>query len=122
MAKLIITDGVALLKLSRAERIGLGRRYIAFDLNQVLRMSVEETPSKDALGKKTKFSRLSFSDTGEYQDGSKISFVIGPNRDRCIKLMLLNPEISEMYLTFGNQFKVFASLAAHQRAAAYPRD
>lgn len=122
MAKLIITDGVALLKLSRAERFELGRRYIAFDLNQVLRMSVEETPSKDALGKKTKFGRLSFSDSGEYQNGSKVSFFIGPKRDRCIKVQLLNPVISEMYLTFGNQFKVFSSLTSSHSGIVYPKD
>jgi hypothetical protein len=122
MAKLIITDGVALLKLSRAERFELGRRYIAFDLNQVLRMSVEPTPNKEALGKKTKFGWLSLSDSGEYQNGSKVNYFIGPNRDRCIKVQLLNPVISEMYLTFGNQFKVFANLTSSRNGVVYPRD
>jgi hypothetical protein len=122
MAKLIFTDGIALLKLSRVERFLLGRHYIAFELDRILKVTAEETPKKSALGQKAKFRWLSFSRTGEYQIGIKRCLFIGPNRQRCIRVLLLNPAFDEIYLTTGDQFELFTVLKAHQSGAVYPRD
>ena len=55
MAKLIVTDGIALLKLSRVERFILRRHYVAFELDRIAKVSAEATPSKKALGDKTRY-------------------------------------------------------------------
>jgi hypothetical protein len=122
MAKLIFTDGIALLKLSRVERFLLGRHYVAFELDRIIKVSAEETPEKNELGQKTKFGWLPFSRTGEYQNGVKRSLFIGPNRQRCIRILLLNPAFDEIYLTSGDQFELFSVLKGHQSGAVYPRD
>ena len=110
MAKLIITDGVALLELSRRERMALGRKYIVFGLNQVLSISVEETPVKTDVGTKVKHGWVSVVESGEYENGGKSSFFVGPDRDHCVRIMLLNPSIVGLYLTFGDNLKVLARL------------
>jgi len=110
MAKLIVTDGIALLKLSRREKLALGRGYIVFGLNQVLSISVEETPAKADRGTKIKHGWFSFSDSGEYENGGKSSLFVGPERDHCVRVMLLNPSFTGLYLTFGDNLKVYARL------------
>ncbi len=122
MAKLIFTDGIALLKLSRVERFLLGRHYIAFELDRILKVSAEETPGKDALGQKTKHGWLPFTITGEYQNGAKRTLFIGPKRDRCVRVLLLNTAFDELYLTFGEQFELFAHLKGNQSGSVYPKD
>lgn len=122
MAKLIVTDGIALLKLSRVERYVLGRHYVAFELERILKVSAEETPTKATLGTKNRYGWIPFSKTGEYQNGVKRSLFIGPNKDRCIRVLLLNPSFDELYLTFGDQFELFTFLKGHQSGAVYPKD
>lgn len=122
MAKLIVTDGIALLKLSRVERHLLGRHYIAFELDRILKVSVEETPKRSELGEKTRYGWLPFSITGEYQNGVKRSLFIGPNKERCVRVLMLNPSFDELYITAGDQFELFAVLKGHQSGAVYPKD
>ncbi len=122
MAKFIVTDGIALLKLSRLERFALGRHYVAFELERILKVSAEETPSKESLGTKNRYGWLPFSKTGEYQTGVKRSLFIGPNKDRCVRVLLLNPSFDELYLTFGEQFELYSQLKEHQSGAVYPKD
>lgn len=122
MAKLIVTDGIALLKLSPVQGFLLGRKYIAFELDRILKVSAEETPPKESLGEKTRYGFLPFSMTGEYQVGVKRSLFIGPKKDRCIRILLLNPSFDEIYLTSGDQFELFAVLKGHQSGAVYPKD
>ena len=122
MAKLIFTDGIALLKLSRVERFLLGRHYIAFELDRILKVSAEQTPGKDALGQKTKHGWLPFTITGEYQNGAKRILFIGPKKDRCVRVLLLSTSVDERYLTFGEQFELFALLKGNQSGSVYPKD
>jgi hypothetical protein len=122
MAKLIVTDGIALLKLSLIQRYLLGRHYIAFDLDRILKVSAEDTPKREDLGEKSKYGWLPFSITGEYQLGAKRSLFIGPKKERCIRVLLLNPSFDEIYLTSGDQFEIFAVLKGHQSGAVYPKD
>jgi hypothetical protein len=122
MAKLIFTDGIALLKLSRSERYLLGRHYVAFELDRILKVSAEETPKKDALGQKVKYGWLPFTRTGEYQNGAKRTLFIGPKKDRCVRVLLLSSSFDELYLTFGEQFELFALLKGNQSGSIYPKD
>lgn len=122
MAKLIVTDGIALFKLSRVERYVLGRHYIAFELDRILKVSVENTPSRDELGQKTRYGWIPFTITGEYQIGVKRSLFIGPNKERCVRVLLLNPSFDELYVTSGDQFELYAILKGHQSGALYPKD
>jgi len=110
MAKIIITDGIALLKLSRGESYALGRKYIVFGINQVLSLAVEETPNQADLGTKVKHGWFAASKASEYTDGSKSSLIIGPKKDHCVRVTLLNPAIFAVYLTFGDNLKVYAHL------------
>jgi hypothetical protein len=122
MAKLIVTDGIALLKLSPIQRYLLGRHYIAFELDRILKVSAEETPKKKDLGEKSKYGWLPFSITGEYQVGAKRTLFIGPKKHRCVRVLLLNPSFDEIYLTSGDQFELFAILKGHQSGVVYPKD
>lgn len=122
MAKLIVTDGIALLKLSRLERYVLGRHYIAFELDRILKVSVEDTPKRNELGEKTKYGWLPFAISGEYQLGVKRSLFIGPNKERCVRVLMLNPSFDELYITAGDQFDLYAVLKGHQSGAVYPKD
>ena len=122
MAKLIITDGIALVKLSRAQNYLLGRSYVAFDLNQMLKVSVLTTPKKIELGQRTKHGWMPLSITGEYQTGVKRTLFIGPKKVRCVRILLLNPSLGEIYLTSGDQLELFAVLKGHQSDKIYPKD
>lgn len=122
MAKLIVTDGIALLKLSRVERYILRRHYVAFELDRIVKVSAEATPSKKALGDKTSYGWVPFSKTGEYQNGVKRSLFIGRNKQTCVRVLLLNPSFDELYLTFGDQLDLFAFLKGHQSGSVYPKD
>ncbi len=110
MADLIVTDGIALLKFSRSERVALGRQYLAFDLNRVLKASIEPVPSKAVLGKKSSLKRLSFSRTGDYKNEDKRSLFIGPRKKSCVRVLLVTTQIDVLYLTFGDQSKLCAQL------------
>lgn len=122
MAKLIVTDGIALLKLSRLERYVLGRHYIAFELDRILKVSVEDTPKRIELGEKTKYGWLPFAISGEYQLGVKRSLFVGPKKERCVRVLMLNPSFDELYITAGDQFDLYAVLKGHQSGAVYPKD
>ena len=71
MAKLIITDGFGLIKPSPVQRYLLGRRCVAFELERMITVSVQNTPKRSDLGEKPKHGWLPFSRTGEYQNGAK---------------------------------------------------
>ena len=122
MAKLIITDGIGLIKLSPVQRYLLGRRYVAFELERMIKVSVQNTPKRADLGEKAKHGWLPFSRTGEYQNGAKKSLFIGPKRSRCVRVLMLNPALDEIVLTSGNQLKLYAVLKEHQKDKIYPRD
>ncbi len=122
MAKLTITDGIVLLELSRIERFELGRKYIAFDLRQVLNVEVLKTPKKAELGKKTKLHKISLLRSGEYLNGSKVTVFLGPRRSKCIKVQLLNPYFADLYLTFGDQDELMARLKGQRNRAVHPTE
>ncbi len=122
MAKLIITDGIGLIKLSPVQRYLLGRRYVAFELERMIKVSVQNTPKRADLGQKTKHRWLPFSWTGEYQDGAKKSLFIGPRKSRCVRVLMLNPALDEICFTTGNQLKLYAVLKEHQKDRIYPRN
>lgn len=122
MAKLIVTDGIALFKLSRLERYALGRHYVAFELERILKVSIEETPQRSELGEKTRYGWLPFSICGEYQIGVKRSLFIGQNRERCVRVLMLNPSFDELYITSGDQLELYAVLKEHQSGSVYPKD
>lgn len=122
MAKLIVTDGIALFKLSRTERYVLGRHYIAFELDRILKVSVEQTPKRSDLGEKTRYGRLPFNLSGEYQIGVKRSLFIGPKKANCIRVLLLNPSFDELYVTSGDQLGLYDILKGYQTGAGYPKD
>jgi len=122
MAKLIITDGIGLIKLSPVQRYLLGRRYVAFELDRMLKVSVENTPKRANLGEKAKYGWLPFSCTGEYQNGAKKSLFIGPKKTRCVRVLILNPALDEICLTTGNQLALYAVLKEHQKGKIYPRN
>ena len=122
MAKLIITDGIGLLKLSLVQRYLLGRRYVAFELDRMLKVTVQNTPKKADLGEKVKHGWLPFSRTGEYQNESKKSLFIGPKKSRCVRVLMLNPALDEILLTSGNQLELYAVLKEHQKEKIYPRN
>jgi hypothetical protein len=121
MAKLAITDGIALLELSRLERYELGRKYIAFDLNQVMGISIIDTPNDAEFGKKTKFHWVSLAKTGVYQNGDKVSVLLGPKRPTCVRVVLLNPYFTYLYLTFGDQSELLSRLKGKHKRAGYPK-
>ena len=121
MAKLIITDGIGLIKFSPIQRYLLGRRYVAFELERMITVSVQNNPKKEDLGEKAKHGWLPFSRTGEYQNGAKRSLFIGPKRARCVRVLMLNPALDEIVLTTGNQLKLYAVLKEHQKDKIYPR-
>jgi hypothetical protein len=118
MANLFVTDGIALLKFSRAERSALGREYLAFDLSKVWRISVEPTPSKKVLGKKTGPKWWLFSFTGDYQNEDTRALFVGPKRKNCVRVRLLSTDIDSVYLTFDDEFRLYAQLKASQRVPA----
>jgi hypothetical protein len=122
MAKLIITDGIGLIKLSPVQRYLLGRRYVAFELERMLKVSVQNTPKKAHLGEKAKHGWLPFSSTGEYQNGAKKSLFIGPKKSRCVRVLMLNPALDEVILTSGNQLELYAVLKENQQEKIYPRN
>lgn len=122
MAKLIITDGIGLIKLSLVQRYLLGRSYIAFDLERMIKVAIQTTPNREELGEKAKYGWLPFSLTGEYQNGAKKSLFIGPKKARCVRVLMLNPALDEIVLTSGNQLDIYATLKDHQQDKIYPRD
>ena len=122
MAKLIITDGIRLIKLSPVQGYLLGRRYVAFELDRMIKVEVLNTPTRADLGEKTKYGWLPFSITGEYQKGAKKTLFIGPKKDRCVRVLMLNPALDEIILTSGKQLELYAILKEHQQDKIYPRD
>jgi hypothetical protein len=122
VAKVLITDGIGLIKLSPVQRYLLGRRYVAFELERMIKVSVQNTPKRADLGQKTKHGWLPFSWTGEYQDGAKKSLFIGPRKSRCVRVLMLNPALDEICFTTGNQLKLYAVLKEHQKDRIYPRN
>jgi hypothetical protein len=122
MAKLIITDGIGLIKLSPVQRYLLGRRYVAFELDRMLKVVVQNTPKRADLGEKVKHGWLPFSRTGEYQNESKKSLFIGPKKARCVRVLMLNPALDEIILTSGNQLELYAVLKENQQEKIYPRN
>jgi hypothetical protein len=122
MAKLIITDGIGLIKLSPVQRYLLGRRYVAFELDRMLKVVVQNTPKRADLGEKVKHGWLPFSRTGEYQIESKKSLFIGPKKARCVRVLMLNPALDEIILTSGNQLELYAVLKENQQEKIYPRN
>jgi hypothetical protein len=122
MARLIITDGIGLIKLSPVQRCLLGRRYLAFELDRVLKVSVQNTPKRADFGERTKHGWVPFSWTGEYQTGLKRTLFIGPKKSRCVRVLMLNPALDEICLTTGNQLELYAILKEHQKDKIYPRN
>jgi hypothetical protein len=118
MAELIVTDGIALLKFSATERLALGRHFFAFDLNRVLKASVEQSPSKDILGKKLGSKWWLFSRTGVYQNEASQALFVGPKRKRCVRVVLLSTEIEYLYLTFGEENDLHSRLRGSKRYPA----
>jgi hypothetical protein len=122
MAKLIITDGIGLIKLSPVQRYLLGRRYVAFELDRMLKVVVQNTPERADLGEKVKHGWLPFSRTGEYQNESKKSLFIGTKKVRCVRVLMLNPALDEIILTSGKQLELYAVLKENQQEKIYPRN
>lgn len=91
MAKLIITDGIGLIKLSLVQRYLLGRSYVAFELERMIKVSVQNTPKKADLGEKAKHGWLPFSRTGEYQNGAKKEPIYRPKEGQMRKSVDVKP-------------------------------
>ena len=115
MARLIVTDGIAVLKFSRSEASALGRKYLAFDLSKVWRVSVENSPTKAVLGKKTGPKWWLFSPTGDYLKETTRALFIGPRRKRCVKVLLLSTAIDALYLTFGDEYEIYTQIQGSMR-------
>lgn len=122
MAKLIITDGIALVKLSPMQRLLLRRHYIAFELDRILKVTAEPTPTKAELGKKTQFGWVFFTRTGEYRNGAKRTLFVGSGKEHCVRILLLSASIDELYVSSSKQFEYFSVLKAHQSPVVFPKD
>ena len=75
MAKLIITDGIGLIKLSPVQRYLLGRRYVAFELERMLKVSVQNTPKKRILAKRSNMAGCHSPALGNIKMGLKRAYL-----------------------------------------------
>ncbi|NBQ93398.1 MAG: hypothetical protein EBU06_05620 [Micrococcales bacterium] len=99
MNKLVISDGVAFIKLSRLERFLLGRPYLAFEVSRISTLYMEKRPKRQELGDRKSPNFLNIFRVGEYLLGVKRILVIGPKSEVCLKILLMSPHFDEIMLT-----------------------
>ena len=118
MGKVIISDGIALIKLSPLQRYLTQRRHIAFELERLNTLYLEKTPTRRGLGRRKSPNFLGLFKTGEYLLGVKRVIFVGPSRGRCLKIMLLNPAFDEVYLNISHPEKLFVELSKYAKISS----
>jgi len=99
MSKFIISDGVALLKLSPMSRYLLNRPHLVFEVDRISTLYVENRPKRRALGTRKSPNPLKLFRVGEYLLGVKRILVIGSRSKLCLRILVMNPHFDEILLT-----------------------
>jgi hypothetical protein len=101
LSKLIIADGIVLVKLNSIQRRLLKRPHIAFELGRLMAIYVQKSPKRRDLGEKVTKRGFLWSKTGEYRLGVKTSLYLGRSRGKVVRILLLNPAFDELILGIG---------------------
>jgi hypothetical protein len=98
LAKLVISDGIVLVRLNPVQRFLLQRPHIAFELDRMVGIYVQKSPKRRDLGTKASKGWFFWSKTAEYQDGVKKTLYLGKRRGQAVRVLLLNPAFDEFLL------------------------
>ena len=115
MSKLVISDGVAFLKLSPLERFLLGRPHLAFEVSRISTLYIEKSPKRRELGARKTPNFLGIFRVGEYLLGVKRILVIGPKSRVCLRVLLMSPHFDEILLTGKNIEIDYVELAKYAK-------
>ena len=118
MGKVTISDGVVLIKLPPIQRYLLQKPYLAFELGRLNTLYLEKTPARRALGRRKSQNWLGLFKTGEYLLGVKRVIFLGPSRQTCLRILLLNPSFDEIYLNVSNPEKLFVELSKYAKISS----
>ena len=111
MAKLVTSDGIALIQMSPLERWLLGRHFLAFELSRIVGLYLEEAPKRRSLGQRRGGNLLYLVKSGEYIRGVKRILVVGSSRKQTVRILLLNPAFDEIYLQIRKPEQILELLA-----------
>lgn len=114
MAKLVISEGIALVNLSRRQRRLLDRPYIAFELGRIVAVYKVEPPKRSELGQR-KTRGFRFWKTGGYIRGVKRVLYVKGSGKEVVRILLLNPTFDEVYLQFKSASGSFEVLAKNAK-------
>ena len=98
MVRVVISDGIGLIELSRLQKYLLGRPYLAFELARIVAVYEEKTPTRRSLGQRKTPNLLYLFKAGEYLRGVKRLLWVGGVGSKTIRILLLNPAFDEIYL------------------------
>jgi len=115
VAKLKVSDGVVLIKLSLLQKCLLGRPYIAFELSRIISVSSENTPTRRSLGLRKSKNFLYLFKTGEYLRGVKRLLWVGGAGSKTIRILMLNPAFDEIYLQTRRPEQILDLLARYAK-------
>lgn len=110
MARVVISDGIALIKLSPVQRYLLKRPHIAFELARMVGIYLEMTPKRRDLGVKSSKGWFFWTKTGEYQAGVKKILFLGRRRGTSVRILMLNPAFDEFFLSDRKSEEIAAFL------------
>lgn len=110
MARVVISDGIALIKLSPVQRYLLKRPHIAFELARMVGIYLEMTPKRRDLGVKSSKGWFFWTKTGEYQAGVKKILFLGRRRGTSVRILMLNPAFDEFFLSDRKSEEIAALL------------
>lgn len=96
--KVVISDGIVLVKLNPVQRSLLKRPHIAFELSRIMAIYLQKAPKRRDLGLKANKDWFFWSKTAEYQDGFKKTLYLGKRRGKAVTILLLNPAFDEFLL------------------------
>lgn len=98
MVKVVVSDGIGLIELSRLEKYLLGRPYIAFEMGRIVAVYQEKSPVRRTLGQRKTKNLLYLFKTGEYLRGVKRILCVGGSHSTTVRILLLNPAFDEIYI------------------------
>ena len=98
MVKVVVSDGIGLIELSRLDKYLLGRPYIAFEMGRIVAVYQEKSPARRTLGQRKTKNLLFLFKTGEYLRGVKRILCLGGMHSTTVRILLLNPAFDEIYI------------------------
>jgi hypothetical protein len=105
-----VSGTIGLIKLSRIQRFLLQRRFIAFELRRIVAIYEEKPPKRKLLGVRRTRNLLFLFKTGEYSRGIKKILYLGPTGGKSVRILLLNPDFDEIYISLRGRKDLLALL------------